>query len=85
MPDIYDWAVCAAELKLRSGILDKIAAGWRPSAEFAVPGADGAQPSSRKHGNQSAGDSDSTSVTSTVYLNGSADWERNIATLYDFL
>ena len=44
MPDIRDRAVCVAELKLRSEISDKIAAGWRPAAAFEVPGADGAQP-----------------------------------------
>ena len=34
MPDRYDKAVCATELRLRNEILEKIRPGWRPRNEF---------------------------------------------------
>ena len=37
MPDHYDRAVCAAELRVRAEILEKISDGWRPTKEYEVP------------------------------------------------
>ena len=36
MPDRYDKAVCAAELRLRNEILGQIRPVWRPKASFEV-------------------------------------------------
>ena len=38
MPDRYDKATCAAELRLRGEILNKIWEGWRPQKAFEVEG-----------------------------------------------
>ena len=37
MPERYDKAECATELRLREGILEKIRTGWRPSGAFELP------------------------------------------------
>ena len=37
MPDRYDRAECATELRLRAEILEKIRRGWRPAAAFETP------------------------------------------------
>ena len=37
MPNVYDRAVCAAELRLRGDILNRIDSGWRPAPAFEVP------------------------------------------------
>ena len=62
MPDRYDRATCATELRLRNEILTKVATGWRPTESFEVPNT----------GNEPTGDTqvdsgtDTTSVTSTA-------------------
>ena len=37
MPGRYDRAECAAELRLRSEIMDKLNSGWRPTKAYEVP------------------------------------------------
>ena len=37
MPDHYDRAVCATELRLRNEIIAKLNLGWRPSKEYETP------------------------------------------------
>ena len=59
MPDHYDKAVCATELKLREAMLAKLREGWRPSKDFEVQG-DDTQPGAKA---ESSSD-ESTSVTS---------------------
>ena len=50
MPDHYDKAVCATELRLRSEIIGKITGGWRPSAAFEVPNSEGGTPKNLRKG-----------------------------------
>ena len=38
MPDRYDRAECATELRLRAGIIGEIQDGWRPTKSFEIPG-----------------------------------------------
>ena len=38
MPDHYDRAECATELRLWAEIIEKVQSGWRPSKAFEVPG-----------------------------------------------
>ena len=70
MPDLYDRAVCATELRLRDEILNKIREGWSPSLPFETPGKE-------KAGSEDAETSSasSTSETSSVIS------EENIADL----
>ena len=37
MPERYDKAECATELRLREKILKEVRAGWRPSGAFELP------------------------------------------------
>ena len=37
MPDKYDRAVCATELRIRSEIITKVNNGWRPCREYELP------------------------------------------------
>ena len=76
MPDRYDRAICAAELRLMSEILAKIAAGWRPTAAFEVPNTQQDTPGDTQVGPES----DSASVTSTASF---LKEEVNIADLDD--
>ena len=62
MPDRYDKAVCATELKLRRKIFAEIRSGWRHRQAFQVA----TQPPAETGGDQSESDVDTeTSVTST--------------------
>ena len=37
MPDLYDRATCATELRLRDDILERIRTAWQPVGPFEVP------------------------------------------------
>ena len=37
MPDHYDRAYCAAELRLRDSVLARVADGWAPARAFEIP------------------------------------------------
>ena len=70
MPDRYDRAICATELRLRNEILNKVATGWRPTEAYEVPnsqwGIQGDSQADTQVDTQVKSDSDSTSVTSTA-------------------
>ena len=40
IPDRYNRTVCATESQIRNGIIHRIYEGWRPIAEFEIPGTD---------------------------------------------
>ena len=61
MPNRYDKAVCATELKLRDRIFEKVRSGWRPQHAFQVGTAANAP-----EGQPESGDMSETSVTSTA-------------------
>ena len=61
MPDRYDRALCATELRLRDDIISRISEGWRPQRTFDVP----PRPSRLKEANDTSS-CDSTSDTSTA-------------------
>ena len=77
MPDRYDKAICATELKIRAKIFAEVRAGWIPQGAFQVANTDTQQ------GNQPESDTLSeTSVTSTA--SHIRDQRINdIANLYD--
>ena len=84
MPDHYDRAVCATELRLRAEIIAKFNQGWRPSKEYEIPeianseglltqpeGKTGDGPHSEEKNLEkcvSSSDEESTSVTSTMTM-----------------
>ena len=72
MPERYDRAVCAAELRLRNSVLSRIGGGWRPVASFEIP--DDASKENKKIDSASA---DSTSQSPTASFIARA--EENIA------
>ena len=61
MPDTYDRAVCAVELRLRNSILNRVDDGWQPADSFEVPD-DGA----RKGEELQSSSSDSTPQSPTA-------------------
>ena len=66
MPDHYDKAVCATELRLRSEITQRINNGWRPSKEYEIPDiALSAVKTEMDLGGKSSSDAESTSVLSS--------------------
>ena len=78
MPDRYDRAECATELRIRSEIIDKIKRGWRPTRALEVPNNMEMQEKDEAHQNNELSDSD-TSETSETSL------PENIADLYDYV
>ena len=72
MPDRYDKATCAAELRIRTEIINKIREGWRPQKAFEV---------STKEDEAGAESDASTSVTST-WSQAVDPSVENIADLY---
>ena len=80
MPDHYDRAECATELRLRSGILDKIRGGWRHTKAFEVPPSMGMQ---RRDEERMVKENESTD--SSVSSASETSLPENIADLYDFV
>ena len=79
MPDRYDRAECATELRLRSEILARIQNGWKPTKAFEVPTASQQDEPSRPNENDRNSGSESCSETSETSL------EENIANLEEFV
>ena len=73
MPDRYDRAVCATELRIRDDILGRVRAGWVPAAAFELPKKPKAEPAqdARSSGKSSVGAS-----TSETSLSRYAEEER---------
>ena len=78
MPDRYDRAECATELRLRSEIIEKLNSGWRPTKAYEVPPTTLADERLCKNENKTdtESDTDETSVTSLP---------ENIADLDDYV
>ena len=73
MPDLYDRATCATELRLRDEILQRIREGWAPAGPYEVPNT---QASTQM-------DAESSEMESTSVLSETDNSEVNIADLSD--
>ena len=79
MPDRYDRAVCASELATRSKVLDEIAHGWRPAADFEIPVLPGAAKRKGRNNENETEDSVATDSSET----SSVSEEVDISKLYE--
>ena len=70
MPNLYDRAVCATELKLRNKILEEIKAGWEPVHAFEIPNNTGPTQASTARCAESPADSTSVLPTSSSEREG---------------
>ena len=73
MPDRYDRAVCATELRIRDEILGRAREGWAPAAAFELPKKHKADAT---HVAQSSGNSSAGASTSESSLSRYAEEER---------
>ena len=65
MPNLYDRAACATEIKLRNKVLEHINAGWVPAQAFEIPNPPGPTQASTARIADSSADTTSVSPTSS--------------------